>query len=440
MVMGFSITIPQQLNFKKGDSCLSTEDLLQIEGCKGESANQALSSQEGNASWERIIFYGSGYGELLLANLLANRLEQENFDFHWWFTLFHGSVYEQIKDRVNPANIVKLYQQNLVRTLQQTSPTLLCVVEYSYPVVMSKMIRLCAGWLNIPVFILAARLHSDWISSMQRRCMCEYRIFRKAIDAVSYVVTDDHETARKFADMKVDEDRIITGPSYKWHTGTRPVSNKNRRKARTFWNLKEDEGMVLVFGSLHESEIQAVLGILQKLISEHDVRAIIAPHGSLRPLIAAAMILNAKLSYSSWSKMGSQGDPKPRILLVDRLGELSSIYSCGDVAFVGGGFDPNYRGHNVVEAVAADVPVIIGPDFRNFQSIVNPLMENKGIYVAESYDDLYNLLKKMIMSEKTRKRTAENAAAVYHRFSADEPVEQKLLRRFFSQRHASGTG
>ncbi len=53
-----------------------------------------------------------------------------------------------------------------------------------------------------------------------------------------------------------------------------------------------------------------------------------------------------------------------RILIVDAVGLLSSIYRYADLAYIGGGFGKGI--HNVLEAAVYGIPVLFGPNYQKF--------------------------------------------------------------------------
>ena len=59
-----------------------------------------------------------------------------------------------------------------------------------------------------------------------------------------------------------------------------------------------------------------------------------------------------------------------RILLLDSIGELASLYQFADLAFVGGSLVPK-GGHNVLEAAQFGVAILVGPHTENFRDIVD---------------------------------------------------------------------
>ena len=58
----------------------------------------------------------------------------------------------------------------------------------------------------------------------------------------------------------------------------------------------------------------------------------------------------------------------PRVVLLDSLGELASIYRLAAAAFIGGTLVPT-GGHNPIEAARFGVPVVVGPSMENFRRI-----------------------------------------------------------------------
>jgi 3-deoxy-D-manno-octulosonic-acid transferase len=74
-----------------------------------------------------------------------------------------------------------------------------------------------------------------------------------------------------------------------------------------------------------------------------------------------------------------------RILLVDRIGMLSSLYRYADLALVGGGFKTGL--HNVLEPAIYSIPVLIGPNYHKFPE-ASALVEKGGVIVVTNSDDL----------------------------------------------------
>jgi 3-deoxy-D-manno-octulosonic-acid transferase len=58
------------------------------------------------------------------------------------------------------------------------------------------------------------------------------------------------------------------------------------------------------------------------------------------------------------------------------------MYSVASVAFIGGSLVPS-GGHNPLEPAQFGVPIIMGPYYENFRSIVDDLIQHKAISITK---------------------------------------------------------
>ena len=77
--------------------------------------------------------------------------------------------------------------------------------------------------------------------------------------------------------------------------------------------------------------------------------------------------------------------PQSRVLVVDSIGMLSSLYRFGSMAYIGGGFGEGI--HNILEAAVYGIPVIFGPRYHNFNEAVD-LALTGGAYSIKSKEEL----------------------------------------------------
>ena len=60
-----------------------------------------------------------------------------------------------------------------------------------------------------------------------------------------------------------------------------------------------------------------------------------------------------------------EADARSRVLIIDNMGMLSSLYRYAQVAYIGGGFGAGI--HNILEAVTFGKPVVFGPNYHKFK-------------------------------------------------------------------------
>ena len=90
-----------------------------------------------------------------------------------------------------------------------------------------------------------------------------------------------------------------------------------------------------------------------------------------RPVPPQASSSAAPQAPSSAPRQGPRpASPRtpPRVVLLDSLGELASIYRLAAAAFIGGSLVPT-GGHNPIEAARFGVPAVVGPSMENFRRI-----------------------------------------------------------------------
>ena len=75
---------------------------------------------------------------------------------------------------------------------------------------------------------------------------------------------------------------------------------------------------------------------------------------------------------------------KCRVLLVDTIGVLSSIYRYGHVAYIGGGFGVGI--HNTLEAAVYGMPVVFGPTWQKFRE-AKGLLDAGAAITVKNYNE-----------------------------------------------------
>ena len=131
--------------------------------------------------------------------------------------------------------------------------------------------------------------------------------------------------------------------------------------------------------------------------NEHrDWRLIIAPHvigeDHLRQILS-----KLKMSSVLYTQTTPEEASKADCLIINCFGLLSSIYQYGQVAYVGGGFGVGI--HNVLEAAVWGMPVIFGPNNKNFQEAQGLLAAGGGFEIATD-DNFAQLMDRLSSDSK----------------------------------------
>lgn len=101
-----------------------------------------------------------------------------------------------------------------------------------------------------------------------------------------------------------------------------------------------------------------------------------------------------------YSQLTNNQSPIPnnqsRILIIDNVGMLSSIYRYGRVAYIGGGFGSGI--HNTLEPIAFGLPVIFGLKYKKFAEAVS-LVETGGGFSIANATDFQNVMQNLLLEE-----------------------------------------
>jgi 3-deoxy-D-manno-octulosonic-acid transferase len=120
-------------------------------------------------------------------------------------------------------------------------------------------------------------------------------------------------------------------------------------------------------------EEECILDAYRQILPKHpNLRLMIAPRHPNR-FDAVAGVIQAKgwdvlrrselLKSKAASASGNAG-----VLLLDSIGELSSVFEHASVVYMGGSLVPT-GGHNILEPARYGKPVVFGPHMENFRDI-----------------------------------------------------------------------
>ncbi len=138
---------------------------------------------------------------------------------------------------------------------------------------------------------------------------------------------------------------------------------------------------------------------------------IIAPHEISDEKIEKLISLlpeGSTIRYSQISNLNSQISDQ-KVLVIDNIGMLSSLYQYGNIAFIGGGFGAGI--HNTLEAAAFGLPVVFGPNYAKFKE-AHDLIDLKAGFSISNETELRMITDRLI-SDEVFYNEASNKIATY---------------------------
>lgn len=183
---------------------------------------------------------------------------------------------------------------------------------------------------------------------------------------------------------------------------------------RAILGIKEKEEIFLA-GSTHPGEEERVLRAFWEVrLSHPDIRLIIAPRHPERIQQVESLLSKQGFTYIRRSALPKANLDPHTVIIVDTVGELSTLYGLSTVCFVGGSLVPK-GGHNILEPLAWGKPVLFGPYMNNFRDI-SQLVEREEVgIVVRNEKELAEKIKFLLDNPTLREEIGRKAEALMKR-------------------------
>ncbi len=168
---------------------------------------------------------------------------------------------------------------------------------------------------------------------------------------------------------------------------------------------KFKKGPLMVLGSTWPSDMQILKPVIDDFYDR--VQFVVAPHNLLENEIQELVhTLPESILFSDTENLAD----RHRVLIIDNMGMLSSVYRYGMAAYVGGGL----RGalHNTLEAAVYGIPVIFGAHDKNdkFQEAM-ALLKAGGALEVHDCHEIGRELETWLTNEEERKSMGQRAGS-----------------------------
>ena len=312
-------------------------------------------------------------------------------------SFFSPSGYEACKNHSLPDRVVYLPMDSPSQSrkwLAVVKPTLVLFIKYEF----WYYYLFALHQQKIPVILVSA------IFRQQQIFFTWYGgFYRKMLNLFTQILLQDEASVQLLSEIKVTTPVTIAGD-------TRFDRVQQIAKQPRSWPAIENfvqQYPVLVAGSTWPEDDKE----LQHFVNNHPaVKHILVPHltdsASLRK---CQETFPGALLYSAYEAAFLQGIPisDSSILIIDRIGMLSSLYRYASIAYIGGGFGADGV-HNVLEAAVYGKPVIVGPIFQKYLEATE-LVDKGGAITVDNGQALDTTLQALFDNEPERKKIAQIA-------------------------------
>ncbi len=324
---------------------------------------------------EYAWFHASSLGEFEQGRPVIEALKEEYPEIKIILTFFSPSGYE-VRKNYDKADIISYLpldtRRNAKRFIEIVNPKWTFFVKYEYWHHFLNQTKKSGSELYLVSGIfreeqLFFKGYGGWYREMLKWFA---HLFVQTEQSAALLKSVGIENVTVAGDSRFDRVKQIAGQSKKIEIAEEFVKESN----------------VLVCGSTWEPDENILTEYLKK--GPENVKLIIAPHEIKKEKIEN-LVNNLPVKSVLFSQAEKNNLAGARVLIIDNIGMLSSLYKYGQISYIGGGFGTGI--HNTLEAAVYGVPVLFGPNYTRFQEAVS-LIERGGGKSISGVNELEKIL------------------------------------------------
>jgi len=371
----------------------------------------SFSRGEGKVAWVHC----ASLGEFEQGRPVIEKIRRDHPDWKVVVTFFSPSGYEIRKDYRGADMVMYLptdLPANVRFFLDHIKPDLALFVKYEFWYnYLSELKR-----RNIPTYLVSGIFRPDqyffrWYGSFARGVFQVFnRIFLQDEQSGRLLESIGYHRYSVTGDTRFDRVSQIAAAAKDL-----PVIEKFRGKESLFvagssWD--EDEEIIVRY-------INSNSGAMKWVIAPHEI-------DEAHLCRIEKRLTPESVRYSRYV----EGAKSCRVMIIDNIGMLSSVYRYASIAAVGGGFG---RGiHNILEPACWGIPVLFGPHHLKFREAVQ-LKERGGAVSFDNFETFTSVVEKYL-SDPVALEAAGNASAIY--ISENKGSTDKVYKEIFENQNA----
>lgn len=326
---------------------------------------------------ERAWFHFASLGEFEQGRTVLEQFKNEYPTLKIVITFFSPSGFEVRKNYANADYIFYLpldTVSNASKFIEIIKPKIVFFTKYDFWYHYFRIIH----QKNIPLYLISAIFRPNQLFFKKYGSF-----YQNILRYVTFFFVQNQQSANLLTTIGLNN-YLITGDT----RFDRVLENKNTTQELPLIKTFSNGNKVIVAGSTWKEDEEIIYKSVNN--NSHNFKWIIAPHeitsstlGRLKKMFRANCVFYSEARIETISNY--------KILIIDNVGLLMSIYHYAYLAYIGGGFGKGI--HNILEAAAFGIPVIFGPNFKKFNE-AHELLKIEGAFTVKNSKDFEYTLKK----------------------------------------------
>ena len=271
---------------------------------------------------------------------------------------------------------------------------------------------------NVPVIIVNGRI-SEKSSKGYRKLVF---FMRRVFSYVTVFSMQSNLDAERLKAIGADENRVRVSGNFKFDM---EISGKLPE-----WTAAI-KAPVIVAGSTHHGEEELVISAYRENLAKFPaLKLVLAPRHPERFSEVIDMLNAKQIPFVRRSELDSDTKPfSENVLLLDSIGELSSVYGIADIAIIGKSFIGT-GGQNPLEPAYWGKPILCGPHMENF-----PFMRefyDSGAAFEVGPTSLAKKIGTLLVNPELAKTAGEKARTLYESKSGAVNRALEIIEKYTS--------
>lgn len=323
-----------------------------------------------NATDKIIWFHAASLGEFEQGRPAIEQIKKEYPTYKILLTFYSPSGYELRKNYDKADYIYYLpidTTKNAKEFLDIVNPQKVFFIKYEF-------------WFNflnelnnrnIPAFLISAIFRKEQAFFNKSK-----KWYRKILTFFDIIFVQDKASEKLLNTININNVIISGDTRY-----DRVFDIAENAKLIHELDIFTDKEFTIVAGSTWKPDEEILLEYLKN--TSNNIKLIIAPHEIHKENIDRIFNLFKRFGVVRYSEINKYSK-NYKVLIVDNIGLLSSLYKHANITYVGGGFGVGI--HNTLEPASHGKPVLFGPNYHKFAEAKELISKDCGFVINNNKD------------------------------------------------------
>ena len=255
-----------------------------------------------------------------------------------------------------------------------------------------------AGHKGVPILVINARLSNRTFARLEK-----LSLFRSLLipESLNILASSERQVA-KWIKLGVNKEKVQKSGNLKIDSvDFSNFQSCGSEKLRREFGFSR-HSIVLAGISTWAGEEKMLIEITQILrLENYDLRLLLVPRHEERRMEIRKKLELCQIPYHLRS-VSNQAPTGTIVYLADTTGELVRLMQVSNMAFLGKTLPPHHGGQNPVEPIASGIPLVIGPNYQNFQETCTDIFHHGAAIRCDSKSDVISKILSLARNPEKR--------------------------------------